>query len=116
MRFAADENFDGGILKQLHQRLSDLDVVRVQDTEMYQSSDPVLLDWAAKQERIILTHDVQTLVGDAYARVAKGLPMPGVILVSGKLDIGKALDDLELVIAAGKPEDFDDQVIFIPLT
>lgn len=37
MRFAADENFDGRILEGLRARMPELDIVRVQDTEMYQS-------------------------------------------------------------------------------
>jgi len=60
MRFAADENFDGRILDGLRRRLTPFDVVRVQDTPMYQSSDPELLDWLAAEGRILLTHDVNT--------------------------------------------------------
>lgn len=115
MRFAADENFDGKILKKLRLLFPDLDFVRVQDTEMYQQPDPAVLEWAALENRIILTHDVQTLVGDAYARVEQGLPMAGVILVPETLAIGKALEDLELLIGASEPEEFSDRVMFIPL-
>ena len=82
---------------------------------MYQAPDPAILEWAASEARIILTHDVQTLIGDAYARVEKGLPMPGVILIPDTLAIGEALDELELFIGAGSPDDFEDRVIFIPL-
>ena len=81
MRFAADENFNGRILAGLHQRFEDLDIVRIQDTDIYSADDPVVLEWAAHQERIVLTHDVRTLVRDAYERIEQGLPMPGVILV-----------------------------------
>ena len=116
MRFAADENFDGNILKELRKRFPDLDIVRVQDTEMYRVPDPAVLEWAAREERILLTHDVQTLVGDAYVRVEKGLPMPGVILIPATLAIGKALDDLEVTIGAGRPDDFKDRVTFIPIS
>ncbi|MBL8166301.1 MAG: DUF5615 family PIN-like protein [Anaerolineae bacterium] len=115
MRFAADENFDGNILKQLRKRFPELDIVRVQDTEMYQSPDPAVLEWAAKEERIILTHDVQTLVGDAYARIEQGLPMPGVILIPETLAMGPALADLEVAIGAGVPDDFRDRATFIPM-
>jgi hypothetical protein len=115
MRFAADENFDGTIFRQLRKRIPDLDIVRVQDTEMYQAPDPELLEWAAQQERIILTHDVQTLVGYAYARVEQGLPMPGVILVAETLGVGQALDEIELAIGAGNLGDFKDRVTFIPM-
>jgi hypothetical protein len=115
MRFAADENFDGHILKQLRRRLPTIDVVRVQDTEMYRAADAQVLEWAAKEARIMLTHDIQTMVGEAYNRIEQGLPMPGVLLIPDTLSIGKALDDLELVIGAGNPDDFMDHVTFIPL-
>lgn len=44
MRFAADENFNGPIYNGLRKRLPDLDIVRVQDTVMYQAPDPDLLE------------------------------------------------------------------------
>ena len=115
MRFATDENFDGNILKGLRQRLGNLDVVRIQDTELYSAPDPVVLEWAAKENWIVLTHDVQTLVNDAYARIKQGLTMPGVILVPNTLAIGIAIDELEIVMGAGTFDDFQDRVTFIPM-
>lgn len=115
MRFAADENFNGKILDHLIGRLPDLDIVRIQDTVMYQAPDTAVLAWAAQENRILLTHDVQTLVNDAYLRVKQGQPMPGVILVASTIPIGQALADLEMVIAAGQPHDFESQVIYIPM-
>ncbi len=115
MRFAADENFNGRILERLGQRFEELDVIRIQDTDFYGAPDPTVLEWAAQEGRIILTHDVQTLVNDAYKRIKQALPMPGVILVPNTLTIGLALNDLEIAIGAGQPEDFEDRVTFIPL-
>ena len=115
MRFAADENFDGNILKALRKQFPDLDIVRVQDTGLYQAPDPEVLEWAAKENRIILTHDVKTLVDDANTRIERGLIMPGVILIPTTLAIGEALRDLEIAIGAGEPDDFKDRVTFIPL-
>jgi hypothetical protein len=115
MRYATDENFDGRILAGLRERLPDLDIVRVQDTEMHQSPDDELLAWLADEARVLLTHDVQTLVHAAYARVKEKLPMPGVIEVHHDTPIGVALDELEVVLGAGTPDDFENQVKYIPL-
>jgi hypothetical protein len=41
--------------------------------------------------------------------------MPGVIRVSNMAPLGRLIDDLEVVIGAGKPEDFENQVKHIPL-
>ncbi len=115
MRFATDENFDGRILARLRARLPELDIVRVQDTEMSQSPDEELLAWLADEGRILLTHDVQTLVNGAYARVKEGLSMPGVIEVHLDTPIGAAVDELEVVLGAGTSEDFENQVKYVPL-
>ena len=41
--------------------------------------------------------------------------MSGVIEVPDNLPIGLAIDELALLIGAGTPADFDQQVIFIPI-
>jgi len=115
MRFLADENFDGTILDALRERLDSFDTVRVQDTEIYQAPDDHVLAWAAEEDRILLTHDVKTLIKDAYARVKMGLLMPGVIEVHQATPIGLAIDQLELMIGASTPADFADQVRYIPI-
>jgi hypothetical protein len=115
MRFVADENFNGKLLAGLRAALPDLDLIRVQDTEMYQASDPDLLEWAAEQERILLTHDIQTVVGHAYARVEAGLPMPGVIEVRLTQSIGAIVEDLVILISASASAEFENQVRYVPL-
>lgn len=92
-----------------------LDIVRIQDTDMAEAPDPQLLEWAAQQNRIVLTHDLQTLAGYAYDRVRAGLPMPGVIEVRITQSIGATIDDLVLLIGASIAEEFDNQVRYVPL-
>jgi predicted nuclease of predicted toxin-antitoxin system len=115
MRFAADENFNGKVLDKLVERLPGLDMVRVQDTALYGATDAAILQWAAIENRVLITHDVQTLVNDAYERVRTGLPMPGVIRVSNTADMGLVIDDLEVLLGAGQPGDFDSQVKHVPV-
>jgi len=59
-----------------------LDIVRVQDAELSGADDPTLLQWAADEGRIVLTHDVSTMTKYAYERVEAGQPMPGVFEVA----------------------------------
>jgi Domain of unknown function (DUF5615) len=55
-----DENFDHRIIRGLRLRLSELDYLVVQQIGMSGIDDPALLDWAAKEGRVIVTHDVNT--------------------------------------------------------
>lgn len=45
LRFLADENFDGRIVRGLRRRSSRIDVVRVQDVDLGEADDPTVLEW-----------------------------------------------------------------------
>lgn len=115
MRFATDENFNAHILSGLRRILPDLDAVTAQGAGLGSSIDPRVLDWAAAEERVLLTHDERTMPGFAYERVAEGKPLPGVIVVPNQMPIGVAIEELLLVIQVGAPEDFRDRVVRLPL-
>lgn len=115
LRLAADENFDGRIVRGLLRLLPDLDLVRVQDTSLAEAEDEAVLEWAAREERLVLTHDVSTMTAAAWARVRDGFPMPGLIEVSSEMSIGQAIDEIRLVLLASRSGEFDGQVIFLPL-
>jgi len=74
VRFLTDENFNGSILRGILRRIPDLDIVRVQDVGLRHADDPTILEWAAAERRILLTHDVATLIHYAYERVNRELP------------------------------------------
>jgi len=78
------------------------------------ADDPTILEWAAREERILLTHDVATITMYAYERINKGLPMPGVVEVIATASIGRILDDLELFVQCSLPEEYDGRILFIP--
>ncbi len=103
IRLLADENFHGDVLRGLMRVEPPLDIVRVQDTPLYQATDPVVLEWAAKEDRILLTHDVQTMTKHAYDRIRTGLPMPGVIEVRDDVPTKQAIDEILIVLGASQP-------------
>ena len=103
LRLAADENFSGRIVRGLRRRLPDLDIVRIQDTDIVGAPDPEVLRWCAEGGRIPLTHDVATITAFAYERLARGESMPGVVEVRQDLPVGQAIEDLVLLAAASEP-------------
>lgn len=115
MRFLADENFNHHIVRGLLDQNPDIDIIRIQDTEVFQADDPTLLAWAAKEGRILLTHDFRTVPKFAFERVAQGLDLPGVIEVRRDISIGRAIEELYLLIIAGNESDFINQIRYIPL-
>ena len=64
---------------------------------------------------MVASLDKNTLAADAWERVARGLPMAGVAILRTVLTIGQAIGELELIALAGEPDDFRDQVVYLPL-
>jgi predicted nuclease of predicted toxin-antitoxin system len=115
IKLATDENFDGDILRGLLRRQPDLDIVRVQDAGLAESPDAVILAWAAAEERVLLTHDRDTIPNIACGRVRGGQPMPGVFLVSDRMSKGQAIEELFLALHCLSSEECKDQVTYFPL-
>jgi len=88
---AADHNFDGRIIAGLLHRKPDLEIVRLRDVDLTAAPDPTVLEWAAREGRVLVTHDRATLLGFAYERVAREEPMAGVTAVGRGCPIGRAI-------------------------
>ena len=111
----SDQNLNERIIRGLSRRVAHLDLVRAFDVGLARVDDPVLLEWAAAEGRILLTHDVNTIPRFAYDRVRAGLVMPGVFLMGGALSIGQAIDELTFVIEGSSQEEWNDLVTYLPL-
>jgi len=111
----SDENFNNDIVRGLVRRKPDLDIVRIQDVGLRGSADPIILEWAADEGRVVLTHDATTMTYYAYERVKLGLPMPGVIEVADDLPIGQVVEDILLLVEYSKRGEWEGQVIYLPL-
>jgi hypothetical protein len=65
LRFLVDEDFDNDILRGVLRRRPQVDIVRVQDIGLSGMKDCLVLEWAAGEGRIVLTHDVSTMTKHA---------------------------------------------------
>ena len=115
IKILADQNFNGDILRGLNERIPELDCVATYEIGLAKYTDDKLLDWAANENRVIITHDAKTLPNFAYEKMAKGEKMTGVIVVSAKTLIGRAIDDLELIICGRFENEWENKVTRIPL-
>jgi hypothetical protein len=115
LRLAADENFNADIIRGLLRRLPNLDIVRIQDVGLSGADDPAVLEWSAHERRIVVTHDVSTLPRYASERVAAGRPMPGVFAASSTASIGRVIDDLLLLAECSLEQEWEGQVLYLPL-
>lgn len=114
--FVADENFNIYIINGIRRRNSAIDIVRVQDIGLEGADDPTILEWATNERRILLTHDVQTMVGFAYERLKVGFLMPGIVEVPVHLSLSTAIEELLLIAECSFEGEWTNRIIFLPLT
>lgn len=114
-RWLADENFNGDIVRGMMLRDRLLDLHRVPDAGLAGASDTVILEWAAADNRIVLTHDRATMPRFAFERVQARQPMPGVIAVNDRMSVGRAIEELLLVAAVMQPAELAGRVLFLPV-
>jgi hypothetical protein len=115
LRLATDEDFNNRILRGVLRRSPSLDIVRVQDVGLTGKGDAEVLEWASRERRVILTHDVTTMKKHAYDRISAGLLMPGIFELSHQLPIGQAIEEILLVAEYSLENEWEGQVIFLPL-
>jgi len=115
LQILADEDFNSRIVRGLLRLLPELDLVRAQDIEMKSASDTKLLEAAAKEGRILLTHDAKTMPIYAYDRVKTGQPMPGLVVCSQGISIGSAIADIALLAECSETFEWENRVVYLPL-
>ena len=115
IRLLTDENIKGAVVQALLQHTLVIDVVRVQDMDLYSALDPAILEWASENNRIVLTHDAKTMIPLAHERVHKGLSMPGMIIFSQSLSVNVVVDDLLDMALYGLEGEWENRVVYLPL-
>ena len=115
LRLAADENFSNDILRGLLRRQPQLDIVRIQDVGLAGADDSTVLEWCAREGRVLLTHDVTTITRFAYQRLEAGRTMAGIFEVSRSVPIGRTIEDILLLAECSLEGEWEGQVRYLPL-
>jgi predicted nuclease of predicted toxin-antitoxin system len=115
LRLLSDENFNGDIVRGLFLRQPDLDLLRVQDVGLRKVDDPAILDWAASNGRILLTHDRATMPDFAYERLSQGQQMSGLFVINDRMPVRQVIDELLLLIDCSEQDEWKDIVLYLPL-
>jgi hypothetical protein len=113
--FLIDQNFNEHIVDGMTRRAATLEFVHVRDVNLARAPDSTVLEWAALHGRVLLTHDRRTIPPVAHARVAAGLPMPGVFVVSADMQIAMAIDELLIAAHCLTPDECNQIVRFFPM-
>ena len=114
-RFLADEDLRHGVVLAVRRLEPLLQIITVQDPTLRASTDADILEFAASQGWLVLSHDVNTMRAAAERRVASGLPMSDLFLIPQSRSTTAAAESLQLIWSASMLEEWRDRVVYLPL-
>lgn len=120
LRYLLDEHLRGPLWRAIQWHNSSgvypLDVVRVGEPPdlPLSSDDPTLLQWAEREQRILVTHDPDTMPKHLADHLAAGRHSPGVFMLRPRSTLPQILSFLVDAAYASEPGEWQDRIQFIP--
>ncbi|MEP6538596.1 MAG: DUF5615 family PIN-like protein [Bryobacteraceae bacterium] len=114
IRFQADNDLKFGIVKAVRLREPTIDFVSAQEAGLDGVGDPELLDRAAAEGRVLVSHDRRTMIAHFGAHLAAGKSGPGLLIVSQGALIGEVTEAIVYVWAISDPAELRNQVHYLP--
>ena len=114
IRFQADADIRPRIVRAVRLREPAIDFATAVDSNLGGLADPVVLEIAASQERILITHDRRTMIDHFRNRLEQGKTSPGVFLFSQFEPMGPIVEALVMVWAASEPVEWANQIRYLP--
>lgn len=113
--FLADHDVNEHILAGMLRQEPEFQLLRLRDVGMSDADDANVLEFAYSTNLLVVSHDVNTMPAAAYSRLSAGKSFPGLLMIQQALPIAVAIEDLILIWAASEMEEWEDQVVFLPL-
>lgn len=113
--FLADHDLNERIVVGVRRRESGVRFVRVRDLGLQHLSDDGVLEYAAREGFIVVSHDVKTMSAGAVERTVAGRSMSGLLLAQQRGPVAPIIDDIVLIWSASSAEEWENQIGFLPL-
>jgi hypothetical protein len=85
----------------------------IEDVPLEGLDDQIVLDLAARDQRVLISHDVSTMP-DRFRAYTRRNISPGLILVPQELSIGKAIENIILICDAYSQDDIENRICLVP--
>ncbi|MEP7342166.1 MAG: DUF5615 family PIN-like protein [Acidobacteriota bacterium] len=113
IRFQADYDFNKKIVRALRQRYPSMDFRTGHDTGLEGLPDEQVLEISARDGRILVSHDVNTMPVH-FANFISNQNSPGVILIPQNLPIKRAVEELVLIWGASEAAEYVNLITWLP--
>jgi hypothetical protein len=114
IKFQADADFNQTILQALQRRGPAIDFQTADDAKIRGLPDPEVLSVTAREGRILVSHDHQTMPMH-FADFIATRQSPGVFLLAQDLPIRIAIEELLMIWETSEAEEWQNTLHYLPL-
>ncbi len=114
VRFQADADLNQVIVSALIRRDARVDFRTAADASLDGMDDLAVLALAARDERVLVTHDSKTMPRH-FASFVESETSGGVVVIPQSLAVSRAVEDLLLIATATSPEDWANRICYLPI-
>lgn len=114
IRFQADADLNQIIVKATLRLEPTIDFQTATAANLEGVDDPQVLQLAAEQGRILVSHDRKTMPKH-FGEFITSNDSPGIIILSQRLAVSTAAEDLLLIWAASEPEEWVNTIRVLPI-
>ena len=118
IRFLLDENLTPRYRTALLQREPQLVVwyVGLPSAPAKGTKDPEILTWCELNNFILVTNNRRSMPVHLQEHLADGRHIPGILVIGEQMSIGAVVEELLLIAAVMLADEFQDQIVYLPIT
>lgn len=113
IRFQADADLNAEIVIGLRRREPLIDFQTADEAGLRGILDPQVLALAAREGRILVSHD-RTTMPHHFAAFIANEPSPGLFIISQKTNVREVIEELLLIWTASDAEEWVNTVVTVP--
>ncbi|MGQ0592223.1 MAG: DUF5615 family PIN-like protein [Gammaproteobacteria bacterium] len=114
VRFQADADLNFLIVRKLLRREPEIDFQSATKAGLAGQSDPEVLALAAREGRILVSHD-ETKMPRHFGNFIRKEHSAGVVILSQALPHSVVVEELELIWGASEAEEWVNRITYLPL-
>ena len=118
IRYLLDENVDHALRRRLLGLAPQMEILCIGEPGAPDlgTPDPEILSWLERTGYILVTNNRRTMPGHVRAHLQAGRHLPGVLVLTRRLSLAQAVEELYLLWSYVEEEDLYDLMLYLPLS
>ncbi len=117
LKYLIDENVDPIYPNQMRLKKPELSILVIGEplTPPKGTKDPEILSWCEEYGFILVTNNRRSMPGHLKYHLQQNQHIPGIFILNPQLTIGENIEELLLIAEGSFPDEYQDQIIHLPL-